>query len=59
VKFDETAPCLRIVFECVGDKEMEESIFVDQGLQGIDSDKKNRYFFLHHHPSLFLLPHLK
>jgi hypothetical protein len=32
VTFDETAPCPRDVFECVGDKEMEESIFVDEGL---------------------------
>jgi hypothetical protein len=24
------------VFECAGDKKMEESIFVDEGLQGID-----------------------
>jgi hypothetical protein len=30
--FDETAPCPRDVFECAGDKEMEESIFVDDGL---------------------------
>jgi hypothetical protein len=28
VIFDETAPCPRGVLECVGDKEMEESIFV-------------------------------
>jgi hypothetical protein len=28
VNFDETAPCPCDVFECVGDKEMEESIFV-------------------------------
>jgi hypothetical protein len=27
------------VFECAGDKEMEESIFVDEGLQGIDGDE--------------------
>jgi hypothetical protein len=39
VTFDETAPCPRGVFECVGDKKMEESIFVDEGLQGIDSDE--------------------
>jgi hypothetical protein len=32
VNFDETAPCPRIVFECAGDKEMEESIFVDEEL---------------------------
>jgi hypothetical protein len=37
--FDETAPYPHAVFECVGDKEMEESIFVDEGLQGVDGDK--------------------
>jgi hypothetical protein len=39
VTFDETAPCPRGVVECAGDKEMEESIIVDEGLQGIDSDE--------------------
>jgi hypothetical protein len=39
VTFDETAPCSRGVFECAGDKEMEESIFIDEGLQGIDGDE--------------------
>jgi hypothetical protein len=39
VTFDETAPCPRGVFECVGDKEIEESIFVDEGLQGINGDE--------------------
>jgi hypothetical protein len=39
VTFDETAPCPHDVLECVDDKEMEESIFVDEGLQGIDSDE--------------------
>jgi hypothetical protein len=39
VTFDETAPCPRGVFECAGDKKMEESIFVDEGLQGIDGDE--------------------
>jgi hypothetical protein len=39
VTFDETAPCPCGVVECVGDKEMEESIFVDEGLQGIDGDE--------------------
>jgi hypothetical protein len=29
VIFDETAPCSRDVFECAGDKEMDESIFID------------------------------
>jgi hypothetical protein len=37
VTFDETAPCPYGVIECAGDKEMEESIFVDEELQGIDS----------------------
>jgi hypothetical protein len=32
VTFDETAPYPRYVFECVGDKEMEENIFVDEEL---------------------------
>jgi hypothetical protein len=39
VTFDETAPYPRDVLGCVGDKEMEESFFADEGLQGIDSDK--------------------
>jgi hypothetical protein len=30
--FDEPIPCPRDVFECVGDNEMEESIFVDEEL---------------------------
>jgi hypothetical protein len=30
--FNETAPCSHDVVECAGDKEMEESIFVDEGL---------------------------
>jgi hypothetical protein len=39
VTFDETAPCPRGIFECSGDKEMEESIFVDEGLLDIDGDE--------------------
>jgi hypothetical protein len=39
VTFDEIAPYSRGVFECACDKEMEESIFVDEGLQGIDGDE--------------------
>jgi hypothetical protein len=39
VTFDEIAPCPHGVFECAGDKEMEESIFVDEGLQGVDGDE--------------------
>jgi hypothetical protein len=36
VTFDKTAPCPHDVFECAGGKEMEETIFVDEGLQGVD-----------------------
>jgi hypothetical protein len=32
VTFDETAPCPHDVFESARDKEMEENIFVDEGL---------------------------
>jgi hypothetical protein len=32
ITFDETATRPRDVFECAGDKEMEESIFVDEKL---------------------------
>jgi hypothetical protein len=39
VTFDKTTPYPRDVFECVGDKEMEESIFVDEGLQDFDGDE--------------------
>jgi hypothetical protein len=37
--FEETAPCPCNVFECAGDKEMEESIFIDDGLHGVDGDE--------------------
>jgi hypothetical protein len=39
VTFDETAPYPRDVFECAGDKKMEESIFVDEELQVFNSDE--------------------
>jgi hypothetical protein len=39
VNFEETAPFSRGIFECAGDKEMEESTFVNGGLQGVDGDK--------------------
>jgi hypothetical protein len=39
VTFNKTAPYPHDVFECVGDKEMEESIFVDGELQGFDGDE--------------------
>jgi hypothetical protein len=39
VIFDETAHCPHDVFECAGDKKMDESIFVDEGLHDIDGDE--------------------
>jgi hypothetical protein len=39
VTFDKTAPYPRDVFECACDKEMKDSIFVHEGLQGIDGDE--------------------
>jgi hypothetical protein len=39
VTFDETTPCSHDVFECAGDKKMEESVFIDEGLQGVDGYK--------------------
>jgi hypothetical protein len=37
--FNETAPYPHRVFECAGDEEMEESIFVYERLQGVDGDE--------------------
>jgi hypothetical protein len=39
VTFNETAPCPHDVFESVGDKEMEASIFVNEELQGFKGDE--------------------
>jgi hypothetical protein len=39
VTFHETAPCPCDVFECAGDKKMEESVFVDERLWGVDGDE--------------------
>jgi hypothetical protein len=39
VTFDETAPCPHDVLECAGDKEIEESIFVDEELQDFNGDE--------------------
>jgi hypothetical protein len=46
--FDKTAPCPHDVFACAGDKEMEESIFIDEELQGFDGDEDEP---LHHSTS--------
>jgi hypothetical protein len=39
VTFSKIAPCPHDVFESAGDKEMEESIFVDEDLQGFEGDE--------------------
>jgi hypothetical protein len=39
VTFDKTTPCPRGVLMCTGDKEMEQSIFADDELQGFDRDE--------------------
>jgi hypothetical protein len=39
VTFNEIAPSPCDVFESAGDKEMEESIFVDEELQGLEGDE--------------------
>jgi hypothetical protein len=39
VTFNETAHCPCDVFECAGDKKMEESIFVDEGLSDVNGDE--------------------
>jgi hypothetical protein len=39
VTFDESVPYPRGVVKCVGDKKIEESIFVDEGLHGVDGDE--------------------
>jgi hypothetical protein len=54
VTFDETTPYPRDVFECASDKEMEESIFIDEGLQGIDGDEDK--LLLHSTSSLEHVP---
>jgi hypothetical protein len=39
VTFDEIAPCPHDVFECVGDKEMVDIVFVDEELHDFDRDE--------------------
>jgi hypothetical protein len=39
VTFDETAPYPRDVFDCAGDKEIEEIIFIDEELQSFNCDE--------------------
>jgi hypothetical protein len=40
VTIDETTSCSHDAFGCVDEKEIEESIFIHDGLQGIDDDKE-------------------
>jgi hypothetical protein len=47
VIFDKTAPCPHDVFEYVGDKEIEESIFIDEELQNFDGDEDDPLHLLH------------
>jgi hypothetical protein len=39
VTFDETAPYPRDIIDCAGEKEMEERIFIDDGLHDVDGDE--------------------
>jgi hypothetical protein len=39
VTFTETAPCPHDVFECAGNKEIEESIFIDKELHDFNGDE--------------------
>jgi hypothetical protein len=39
VTFDGITPCPHHVFECARDKEMDESIFIDEELQGFDGEE--------------------
>jgi hypothetical protein len=39
VTFDETAHCPHDIFKCACDKKMEESTFIDEGLQDVDGDE--------------------
>jgi hypothetical protein len=48
VTFNKTTPCPHDVFECAGDKEIDESIFVDEELHGFDGDEDEP---LHHSTS--------
>jgi hypothetical protein len=57
--FDETAPCPHDIFECVGDKEIEESIFVDERLHDIDGDEDELLLLSTSSPEHVPLPHLK
>jgi hypothetical protein len=44
MNFDKTTPYPRDVFECAGDKEIDEIILIDEGLQGVDGDEDESLF---------------
>jgi hypothetical protein len=56
VTFNETAPCPRAIFECTGDKEMEESVFVDEEVQSFDCDEDEPLLLSTSSPELVLAP---
>jgi hypothetical protein len=57
--FDENAPCPHDVFKSEGDKEMGESIFVDEKLQCFEVNEDVLLLHQLHHLGLFLPPHMK
>jgi hypothetical protein len=52
--FEKTTPCPRDVFKYTGDKEMEESIFIDEELQGFNGDKDEPLLLSTSSPKLIL-----
>jgi hypothetical protein len=54
VTFNEVASYPRDVFECVGDKEMEEIIFVDEELQSFDHNEDEPLLLSTSSPELVL-----
>jgi hypothetical protein len=52
--FDKTPPHYRDVFECASDKEMDESIFVNEKLKGFDGDEDEPLFPSTSSPELIL-----
>jgi hypothetical protein len=59
VIFDEIVPCPRDIFECAGDNKMDESIFIDEGLNGVDGDEDDPLFFSTSSPELVSASTLK
>jgi hypothetical protein len=59
VTFDKTTTCPRDVLECAGDKEKMRASLYMRDYRASMVMKMNNYFPLHHHPSMFLFPHLK